>query len=103
MKNALVPSAKRIFTTLRLLARMSAADAAIQKKKKNHGSGITALLISNEEIEDLMKTIKSLEKSGFLVRGISDRIKNKAKEQKGGFLRMLLRTLAASMLGNPLT
>ena len=34
MKNALVPSAKRIFTTLRLLARMSAADAAIQKKKK---------------------------------------------------------------------
>ena len=101
MKNALVPSAKRIFITLRLLARMSAADAAIQKK--NHGSGITALLISNEEIEDLMKTIKSLEKSGFLVRGISDRIKNKAKEQKGGFLRMLLRTLAASMLGNALT
>ena len=50
-----------------------------------------------------MKTIKSLEKSGFLVRGISDRIKNKAKEQKGGFLRMLLRTLAASMLGNALT
>ena len=102
MKNALVPSAKRIFITLRLLARMSAADAAIQKRK-NHGSGITALLISNEEIEDLMKTIKSLEKSGFLVRGISDRIKNKAKEQKGGFLRMLLRTLAASMLGNALT
>ena len=34
MQNALVPSAKRIFTTLRLLARMSAADAAIQKKKK---------------------------------------------------------------------
>ena len=102
MKNALVPSAKSIFITLRLLARMSAADAVIQKKK-NHGSGITALLISNEEIEDLMKTIKSLEKSGFLVRGISDRIKNKAKEQKGEFLRMLLRTLAASMLGNALT
>ena len=101
MKNALVPSAKSIFITLRLLARMSAADAAIQKRI--HGSGITALLISNEEIEDLMKTIKSLEKSGFLVRGISDRIKNKAKEQKGEFLRMLLRTLAASMLGNLLT
>ena len=101
MKNTLAPSAKSIFITLRLLARMSAADAAIQKR--THGSGITALLISNEEIEDLVKTVKSFEKSGFLVRGISDRIKNKAKEQKGGFLPMLLRTLAASMLGNALT
>ena len=90
MKNALAPSAKSIFITLRLLARISAADAAIQTRI--HGSGITALLISNEEIKDLMKTIKLLEKSGFLVRGISDRIKNKAKEQKGGFLPMLLRT-----------
>ena len=50
-----------------------------------------------------MKMIKSLEESGLLIKGVSETIKNKAKEQKGEFLGMLLRTLRASLLGNLLT
>ena len=70
--------------------------------KKNHGSSTTALTISNEEVEDIMKIVKSLEKSELLIKGISETIKNQAKEQKEGFLPMLLGTLAASILGNAL-
>ena len=50
-----------------------------------------------------MKTVKFLEESGLFIKGISDTIKNKAKEKKGGFLSMLLGTLGASLLGNLLT
>ena len=67
------------------------------------GSGTTALIISNEEINDIMKIVKSLEESGLLIKDVSKTIKNKAKEQKGGFLGMLLGTLGASLLGNLLT
>ena len=66
-------------------------------------SPTTALTISNEEMEYLMKIVKSLEESGLLIKVINETIKNEAKEQKGGFLPMLLGTLAASMLGNALT
>ena len=54
-------------------------------------------------MEDIMKTVKSLEESRLLVKGISETIKNDAKEQKVGFLLMLLGTLAASILGSALT
>ena len=50
-----------------------------------------------------MKKVKSLEESGFLVKEISETIKNETKEQKGGFFSMLLGTLAASLLGIALT
>ena len=50
-----------------------------------------------------MKIVKSLEESGLLVRDVSEIIKNEAKEQKGGFLGMLLGTLGARLLGNLLT
>ena len=66
-------------------------------------SGITALIISDEEMNDIMKIVKSLEGSGLLTKGVSKTIKNEAKEQKGGFLRMLLGSLGASLLGNLLT
>ena len=49
-----------------------------------------------------MKIVISLEESGLLIKGISETIKNEAKEQKGGFLSILLGTLAASTLGNAL-
>ena len=49
-----------------------------------------------------MKIIKLFEKSGLLIKRIKETIKNEAKEQKGGFLPMLLETLAASILGNSL-
>ena len=61
------------------------------------GSGNTTLIISNEEMSDIMKVIMSLEESDLLIRGISEAIKNGAKEQKGGFLGMLLGTLGASL------
>ena len=67
------------------------------------GSETTALIISNEEINDIMKIIKSLEESGLLIKGFSKTIKNEVKEQKGGFQGMLLGTLGAGLLGNLLT
>ena len=53
-------------------------------------------------MEDIMKIVKSLEESRLIINGISETIKNKAKEQKGGFMPMLLGTLAVSVLGNAL-
>ena len=63
----------------------------------------TTLIISNEEMNDIMKIVKSLEESGLLIKGVSETIKNEAKEQKEGFVEMLLGTLGASLLGNLLT
>ena len=67
------------------------------------GSGNTTLIISNKEMNDIKKIIKSLEESGLLIKGISETINSEAKEQKGGFLGMLLDTLQTSLLGNLLT
>ena len=64
---------------------------------------IVSLRISNEEIVEIMKVVKSLVECGLLIIGISKTIKNKAKKQKGGFLRMLLGTSGAKLLGNLLT
>ena len=81
------------------------------KKKKKLGSGNrysssashTTLIISNDEIHDLIKIVKSLEDSGLLIKGVTETVQNEVKEQKGGFLSMLLGTLGASLLGNLLT
>ena len=67
------------------------------------GSGLTTLTISNEEINDIMKIVKSLKESGLLITGVSETIKNEAKEIKGGFLGILLGPLGAILLGNLLT
>ena len=64
------------------------------------GSGNTTLIISNEEMNDIMKIVESVEESGFFIKGITETFKNEAKEQKEGFLSMLLGTLGASLLGN---
>ena len=101
MKNVLTALAKNVLLPFGLSAGTSAADAAIQKQI--HGSGTTALIISNEEVKDIMKIVKLVEESRFLIQGISETSKNETKEQKGGFLSMLLGTLAASILGNSLT
>ena len=66
-------------------------------------SGFTSLIISNEEMEDIVKIVKSLEDSVLLIKGVSETIKNEVKEQKGVFLGMILRNLSASLLGNILT
>ena len=57
----------------------------------------TTLIISNDEMEEIMKIVKSIENSGSLIKGVSETIQNEAKEQKGGFLGMLLDTLGASL------
>ena len=100
-KNLLKPLAKSVLIPLGLTVAASATDAAIHKKM--FGSGTTTLIILNEEMNDIMEIVKSLEESGLLIKGVRETIKNKAKGQKGGFLGMLLGTLGARLLGNLLT
>ena len=96
-----MPLAKNVLTPLGLTtAAMSAIDGSIQKKI--HGSGVK-LIIEQEDMNDIMKIIKALKNSGILLKGVSKTIKNETKEQRGGFLSMLLGTLGASLLGNLLT
>ena len=71
--------------------------------KKKVSSGTKTLIISNEEMNDIMKIVQALEDSNILLKGVTRTIKNEAKEQKGGFLSMLLGTLGASLLENLLT
>ena len=101
IKNIIKRLAKSVLILLRLTAAASAADAGIHKKIL--GSGNTTLIISNNEIEDIIKIVKSLEDSGLLLKGVTETVQNEVKEQKGGFFSMLLGTLGASLLGNILT
>ena len=72
------------------------------KKILGSGNRIT-LIISNDEINDIVKIVKSLEDSGLLLKGVTETVQNEVKEQKGGFLSTLLGTLGASLLENLLT
>ena len=67
------------------------------------GSGTTTLIISNDEMNDIIKIVKSLEDSGVILKGVRETIQYEAREQRGGFLSRLLGTLRASLLGNLLT
>ena len=93
-----MPLAKNVLAPLGLSAAMSAIDGSI--KKKMLGSGATTLIISNDEMGDILKIVKSLEDSGILLKGVSETIQHEAKEQRGGFL---LGTLGASLLGDVLS
>ena len=95
-----MPLAKNVLAPLGLTAAMSATDGSIQKKI--HGSGVK-LIIEQEDMNDIMKIIEALENSDILLKGISKTIENETKEQRGGFLSMLLGTLGVSLLGNVLT
>ena len=53
------------------------------------GSGTTTLIISNDEMDDILKIVKSLENSNVLLKGVSETIQHEVKEQIGGFLSML--------------
>ena len=64
---------------------------------------MTTLMISNDEMGDIIKIVKSLEDSGLLLKRFTETVQNELKEQKGGFLSMLLGILGASLLGNLLT
>ena len=65
-----------------------------------HNNNTTTLIISNNEMEDIIETVKSLQGSGLLLKGVTETVQNEVKEQKGGFLSMLLSKLGASLWGN---
>ena len=94
MKNVLKSLAKNFFNKVRI-NRICIRNRC--------GSGMTTLIISNEEMNDILKIVKSFKESGLLIKGVRETIKNEAKEQKGRFISMLLGTLGASLLGNLLT
>ena len=90
--------AKNVLAPLGITAAASVIDAGIQKKI--HGLGTTTLIVSNEEMNDIMKIVQALEDSIILLKGVTETFKNETKEQKGGFLSMLLGALRASLFGN---
>ena len=104
MKSVIKPLAKIVLIPLGLTAAASAADAGIHKKilGSDHNNN-TTLIISIDEMDDILKIVKSLENSGLLLKRVSETIQHEAKEQRGGFLSMLLGTLGASLLGNILS
>ena len=104
MKNVIKPLAKYVLIPLGLTAAASGTDAGIHKKilGLGHDNNTITLIISNNKMDDI-KIVKSLEDSGLLLKGITETVQNEVKEQKGGFLSMLLGTLGASLLGNLLT
>ena len=117
MKNVIKPLAKSILFPLGSTAAAAAADAGIYKKILGSGcrhssssaflhhpshNNNTISITSNDEMKDIIKIVKSLEDSSVLLEGFSETIQNEVKEQRGGFLSMLLGTLGASLLGNTL-
>ena len=91
--------AKNILPPLGITAAASDVITGIQKQM--YGSGTKIIL--NEEVNDIMKIVQALENCNVLLKGITKTIENETKEQKGGFLGILLGTLGASLLGNMLT
>ena len=102
-----MPLGKNVLAPLGLTAAMSAIDGSIKKKMlgsgATKGAGTTTLIILDDEMNDIIKIVKSLENSGVLLKGVGETIQHEAKEQRGGFLSMLLGTLGASLLRNSLT
>ena len=105
MKSVIKPLAKSVLAPLGLTAAAAAAAAAagavIHKKVLESGHN-TTLIVSNDEMEDILKIVKSLEDSGILLKGVSETIKSESKDRRGGFLSMLLGTLGASLLSKML-
>ena len=104
-RNVIKSLAKSVLIPLGLTRAAPAADAGIHKKilgsgKHKQNNNTITLIISNDEMKDIIQIVKSIEDSGLLLEGVSETIQNEAKEQKGGFLSMLLGTLGAILLGN---
>ena len=83
-----IPLAKNVLAPLGITAAASVIDAGIQKKR--HGLGTTTLIVSNEEMNDIMRIAQAFEDSNTLLKGATKTIKNETKEQKERFLSMLL-------------
>ena len=110
IKNVIKPLAKSVLIPLELTTAASAVDAGIHKNvlgsgrnnNNNNNNSTTTQIILNDEIEDI-KIVKYPEDSGLLLKGVAETVQKEVKEQKGGFLSMLLGTLGASLLGNLIT
>ena len=87
IKNVITPLAKSVLIPLGLAAAASAADAGIHNKILGSGNN-TTLIISNKDIDDLIKKVRSLEDSGLLLKGVTESVQNEIKEQKEGCLSM---------------
>ena len=96
LMNVAFPLEKNILAPLGITAAASAIDAGIQKKV--HRSGIKTLIISNEGINDIMKTFQPLKDSNILLKVIPKTIETETKKRKGKFLGLLLGTLGARLL-----
>ena len=99
IKNVLTPLVKSVLIPLGLTAAASAADTGMHKKILGSG-GKTTLIMSNKDMDHLIKIVKSLEDSGLLLKGVTESVQNEVKEKRGGFLSMLLGILGASLFGN---
>ena len=84
MKNVIKPLAKSVLIPSRLTAAVSAAEAGIHKKIL--GSGTTTLVISNDEMKDIIRIVKFLEDSGLLLKEVSKTIQVKLKNKNDDFL-----------------
>ena len=92
VKNLIKPLGKSVLIPLGLTAAAAVADTAMHKKISGYGRrhssssashSNTILIISSDEMEDIIKIVKSLEDSGSLLKGVSETIQKEAKEQKG--------------------
>ena len=86
IKSVIKPLAKSVLIPLGLTAAASAADTGIHKKISGSGHNNTTLIISNDERDDILKIVKSLEGSGVLLKGVSETIQNEAKNKEEAFL-----------------
>ena len=92
IKNVITPLAKSVLIPLGLTAAASAVDAGIHRKILGSGQNhplSTTLIISNNEIEDIIKIVKSLEDSGLFLKRVTETVQNEVKKEKTGFLSML--------------
>ena len=91
---------KNVLPPLGLTAAVSTEDAGIHKKIPS--SVATTLITSNKEMKDIVRKKKPLENSGLLIKCATQTTENETREQRSGFLDMLLGTLGISLLGNSL-
>ena len=110
-----VPVAKNFLAPLTTMASVFAIDGTTQKRIRGRvviaksGASVIRpwkgiiLVISNEDMDDIIKTIKLIEDSSVLIEEASETVKHKIKKQEGRFFSMILGTLGASILGNMLT
>ena len=109
IKSVIKPLVKSVLIPLGLTAAASATDPGIHLKilgsgnRHSSSASHTTLIKSNDEIDGIIKIIKSLEDSGLLLEEVTKAVQNEVKEQKKGFFSMLISTLGASLLGNLLT